>query len=153
MNIVLHINDFCIENVNLLKKKKNTVVDGIFTKFTYSDEYFVMNGIYFKFPIHNMNIKNDNKAIVLTYQPYEPENIGFLQYISKVETQLLEYYNRVNNIIKKPVIILSKKLFSGNIKSNLQRPSNIGNIITVKISGIWETDIEIGLAIKIIFNK
>ena len=153
MNIVLHTNDFCIENVNLLKKKKNTVVDGIFTKFTYSNEYFIMNGIYFEFPIHNINIKNDNKIIILTYQPYDPENIRFLQYISKVETLLLEYYNRVNNINKVPVIILSKKLFSGNIKSNIQNTSNIGNIITIKISGIWETDTEIGLAIKMIFNK
>tara|TARA_B110000285_G_scaffold7168_1_gene7399 strand:+ start:1191 stop:1658 length:468 start_codon:yes stop_codon:yes gene_type:complete len=154
MNIVLQLNDFYIGNVNLLKKKKNVVVDGIFTKFTYSNEYFIMNGIYLKFPVINPNIKVDNKMTIMTYSPYEKENIEYLQYISNMELQLLEYYNYTNNIRKTPITILSKKLFSGNIKSNIYSLSKtINNIITIKISGIWETDNEIGLAIKLIFNQ
>ena len=50
MNIVLHKHQFNIESINLLKKKTNTIIDGVFTKFIYSNEYFTMNGLYLEFP-------------------------------------------------------------------------------------------------------
>ena len=152
MNLILQKDNFYIKKINLLKKKKNTVVDGIFTKFTYSNEYFIMNGIYLEFPIHNMNMKTENKLTIMTYQPYEKENIEYLRYIHNLELQLLEYYNNTNNIHKRPVIILTTKLYSGNIKSNIKDLTNISNTIIIKISGIWETDNEIGLAIKIMYT-
>ena len=152
MNIVLYKDNFNIENVNLLKKKTNTVVNGTFTKFTYSNEYFIMNGLYLEFKVHNMKLKEDNKCISINYQPYDIENINYLQYISNIELNMLDYYNKVHNINKKPVNILSKKLYSGNLKVNLINYVKIVNNITIKISGIWETENEVGLAIKLIYN-
>lgn len=152
MNIVLYKDDFNIENVNLLKKKTNTVVNGTFTKFTYSNEYFIMNGLYLEFKVHNMKLKEHNKCISINYQPYDIENINYLQHISNIELNMLDYYNKVHNINKKPVNILSKKLYSGNLKVNLINYVKIVNNITIKISGIWETENEVGLAIKLIYN-
>ena len=106
MNIVLYKGEFNLENINLLKKKTNTVVNGTFSKFTYSNEYFIMNGLYLEFKVHNMKIKDDNKSININYQPYDTENIDYLQYISNVELRLLDYYNKIHNINKKPVNIL-----------------------------------------------
>lgn len=153
MNVILQKGNFYIDHVNLLKKKKNTVIDGTFSKFTYSNEHFIMNGIYFELPIHNINITTDTKSTILTYQPYEKGNLEYLQYISNIELQLLDYYNRINNTRKTPINILSKKIFFGNIKSNIPNLSKMSNIITIKISGIWETDTEIGLAIKLMYNR
>lgn len=152
MNIVLYKGEFNLKNINLLKKKTNTVVNGTFSKFTYSNEYFIMSGLYLEFKIHNMKIKDDNKSININYQPYDTENIDYLQYISNVELRLLDYYNKIHNINKKSVNILSKKLYSGNLKVNIFDCKDIINVITIKISGIWETENEVGLAIKLMYN-
>ena len=153
MNIVLQKNQFNIENINLLKQKTNNVIAGYFTKFIYSNHLFTMNGLYLNFQIHNMVSNTVNKCLNISYQPYETDNISQLHYFTNVEEQILEYYNCVNNIRKHPVPILSKKIFSGNIKKNLENNIHPNNIITIKISGIWETDTEIGLAIKLVFNR
>ena len=152
MNIVLNKNDFNIENINLLKKRNNTVIEGTFTKFTYSNEYLTMNGIYLQLIISDMVLKNEGKFKTITFQPYDKQNIGYIQYITSIELEILDYYNRLNNINKKQVTVLTKKLYSGNIRLNISNYTKVNNKITVKISGIWETTNEIGLAIKLIHN-
>jgi hypothetical protein len=152
MNIVLKHNDFNIENINLLKKRNNTVIDGTFTKFTYSDENLTMNGIYLQLPIYNMVVNQVDKITAITFQPYDKQNIEYIQYITSVEMQILKYYNNINGSNKKLVGILTNKLYSGSIRSYLNTRLNMNNILTIKISGIWETNSEIGLAIKLIHN-
>tara|TARA_B110000879_G_C11041154_1_gene458913 strand:+ start:187 stop:654 length:468 start_codon:yes stop_codon:yes gene_type:complete len=152
MNIVLTKNDFNIENINLLKKRNNTVIEGTFTKFTYSNEYLTMNGIYLQLVLSNMVMKNDGKFTTIIFPPYDKQNIGYIQYITSIELEILDYYNRLNNTNKKHIMVLTQKLYSGNIRSKLSNYSKVNNKITVKISGIWETMNEIGLAIKIIQN-
>lgn len=152
MNIVLNHNDFNIENINLLKKRNNTVIEGTFTKFTYSNENLTMNGIYLQLPLYNMVLNHDDKFIAITFQPYDRQNIDYIQYITNVEMEILKYYNNMNASNKKLIGILTNKLYSGNIRSHLSKHSKINNIITIKISGIWETNNEIGLAVKLIHN-
>lgn len=152
MNVVLQKNQFNIENINLLKKKANNVISGYFTKFIYSSELFTMNGLYLDFSIYNMVSNIENKCLSISYQPYEKDNMYQVNYLTNIEGQLLDYYNCINNIRKQCVPILSKKLYSGNIKKILDANILPNNVITVKVSGIWETENEIGLAIKMIFN-
>ena len=152
MNIVLNQNDFNIENINLLKKRNNTVIEGTFTKFTYSNENLTMNGIYLQMVLYNMVLSRDDKFTALTFQPYDKQNIEYIQYITNLERDILKYYNNINGSTKKMVVILTNKLYSGNIRSKLSKSSEINNILTIKISGIWETMNEIGLAVKIIHN-
>ena len=54
MNLILLPSTFNIENINLLRKKENTIVDGNFSKFTYATDTFIMNGIYLFFPVKSM---------------------------------------------------------------------------------------------------
>lgn len=152
MNIVLNHNNFNIENINLLKKRNNTVIEGTFTKFTYSNENLIMNGIYLQLVISNMILNYDDKFINITFQPYDKENIEYIQNLTDIEMDILKYYNSLNNSNKKMVGILTSKLFSGNIRSKIGNSSKINNILTIKISGVWETMNEIGLAIKVIQN-
>lgn len=152
MNVVLQKNQFNIENINLLKKKVNNVISGYFTKFIYSSELFTMNGLYLDFSIHNMVSNIENRCLSISYQPYEKDNMYQVSSLTSIEAQLLDYYNCINNIRKQCVPILSKKLYSGNIKKILDANILPNNVITVKVSGIWETENEIGLAIKMIFN-
>jgi len=152
MNIVLNTDNFNIENVNLLRKRHNTVVEGTFTKFTYSNEYLTMNGIYLQLFISNMVLQNDGKFTTITFQPYGKQNICYIQRITSIEMEILDYYNKIHNINKNKIPVLTKKMYSGNIRTILSNYSKCNNMLTVKISGVWETTTEIGLAIKIIHN-
>jgi len=69
-----------------------------------------------------------------------------------IESELLDYYKKSNNINKKNVNVLSKKILTGNFKiyKDEKNKIDISNNFIIKISGIWETYSEIGLAIKVI---
>mgnify|MGYP000076364149 FL=1 len=153
MNLILLPSTFNIENINLLRKKENTIVDGNFSKFTYATDTFIMNGIYLFFPVNKLTYTYDTKFIYNTYPPYDKANINYIKQISKIEMEILEYYKHVNNIHKKSVDIISKKLYSGNIRlySNTNPNFKINHLI-IKISGIWETNDEVGLAIRLLYN-
>ena len=153
MNLILLPSAFNIENVNLLRKKENTVVDGNFSKFTYANELFIMNGMYLLFPVNKLLYTQDAKFIYNTYPPYDKVNLNYIKQMSKIEMEILEYYKHVNNIHKKSIDIISKKLYSGNIRlySNTNNNFNIKQLI-IKISGIWETRDEVGLAIRLLYN-
>lgn len=153
MNVVLNHNNFNIENINLLKKRNNIVIEGTFTKFTYSDENLTMNGIYLQWIISNMVVNHDDKLTTIQFQPYDKQNIEFIQSITNIEMAILKYYNTITNKNKKMIGILSNKLYSGNIRLKLMNCLKTNNTLTIKISGVWETEEEIGLAIKIIQNK
>ena len=111
-----------------------------------------MNGIYLQLNFSNMVVKNESKFTSIMFHPDDNQNIGYIQYIAGIELEILNYYNRVKNINKKQIMVLTNKLYSGNIRSTLNNYAKINNNITVKISGVWETTNEIGLAIKLIHN-
>ena len=66
MNLILLPTTFNIENINLLRKKENTIVDGNFSKFTYATDTFIMNGVYLFFPVNNLTHTCDTKFIYNT---------------------------------------------------------------------------------------
>ena len=85
MNFIFDIKDFNIEKIHLFEKKKNIVIDGIFTKIVYSDELLTMNGIYFDFPLEFKNgpVTYNNRNI--HFYPYEPANLEYIK----------EFYHRL----------------------------------------------------------
>jgi hypothetical protein len=79
-----------------------------------------------------------------------------VQELSKIEYRIIEYYKQINKIEKKTVCLLTKQLYSGNLKiykdysENSKKCSNHNIKYIVKLSGIWETYDEIGITYKII---
>ena len=90
--------------------------------------------------------KIHNKTII---QINVNENIEIINNLSSVEQQLLNYYTQLNNINKRSVYSLKDNLLSGNIR--IYKQNNFNNArLFLKISGIWETDNEIGITYKFI---
>jgi predicted nucleotidyltransferase len=84
MNCVMSLAQFKIENIFLLEKKDNIIIDGYFTKIIYSNNYITLNGIYLKI---NLNDK-----------------------IYNIENMILEYYRSVTNSNKKCYLSIYKQL-------------------------------------------
>jgi hypothetical protein len=153
MNFILNINDFQIENLHLFEKKKNIVIDGIFTKMIYSDNLLSMNGIYLNFPLElNLNQNTYNNKNIFFYS-HTKNNNNYIKELSLIEDSIINYYKYFYNVNKENSIVLKKQLQSGFFKlykeqSNDKKSGNVKFVL--KISGIWETKNEIGVTFKLL---
>lgn len=125
MNLVLDKNNYNINNVYFYEPVKNTVMDDSkFIRIIYSDELVILNGLYLKL---DMNDKNISKFLEI------------------VEKNILNKYSINKNVIykNKSIKIKEQLLF-------LLGKNNLDSKFLLKISGIWETNLTIGLTYKFI---
>ena len=155
MNIAIDYNNFQIEYTSLLDSKKNIITtDGIFTKIIFSNNLFVMNGIFFYFPISVDNIISSNGRFFINFNPNSKNNISVINSISKIENDILSFYKKTTLSNKNISYILSNQLSAGNIKVYKDSNDPIYNIADkqyiLKISGIWENNTDFGITYKTI---
>ena len=153
MNIILNLNNINSYNVCFLEPKKNIIMDGLFTKINFLNEYLTMNGIFIIFPIEQYSIENNEKKYYLKFN--HTSNMRSVQEFSKLENNLLELYNTNHNRNKKKSMLLSKQLFNGYIKIYKEKVDVIHDKLrlVMKISGIWENETEIGLTYKLFLSQ
>jgi len=156
MNIVIDFNNVNLINAFLLETKRNIIMCGNFTKIMYSNELLTMNGLYLTFPIDNSIMEKISNKKQIRFNPHSLKNSQLVQEFSKIEFKLLEYYRFYKNCNCKFSNILSKQLNSGILKvqneynSQLTDYINQNSYFILKISGIWETEEDIGLTFKVI---
>jgi hypothetical protein len=156
MIVTLDLSKFTLSNMYFLETKKNIIMDGNFTKLIFSNEFFVMNGIYLLFPIdHNGCEKIMNKTQI-RFNPFQQYNQTLINDFSKLEKSILEYYKQCRMCNCKIVPLLQKQMLIGFMKTNkeyknqfLINENNKNTQYVLKISGIWETQDEIGLTYKL----
>lgn len=116
MNISIELHNFSLVNINFLDTKRNIIMDGNFTKIIYSNQWFTINSIYIHFPIEILSIdKNINKSF-LRFNPYSTKNLQIIQDIVKIESRILEYFKKFFNLELRTSNMLSKQLYTGNMK-------------------------------------
>jgi len=171
MNIILNINDLSNpeselekNRVHFLEKKRNIIMDGVFTKIIFSDEFITMNGLYINCLMQFQNSNDKNNKNIVYFQPYHTLNVFLIKSFSEIEKQILEYYKDYYVCIKTPVYSLHNQLYSGNAKiyksfnsSEYMSPppgfSQINKKYVIKISGVWETDRNVGITYKFLELK
>lgn len=96
------------------------------------------------------------KKIPVLFSILNPTNLQIMKELNRIEHEILEYYNEYFKMNKVNVYSLRNQLKSGNIRvvhkvteprseddyTRDQRP------LVVKISGIWETDMNVGITFK-----
>ena len=153
MNLTQEIEQFNDKNIYFNDPIKNNIMnEGIFIRIIYSTSTFSLNGI-----ILNINLSSDiicekyyNKYKCFFNIQTHKKMIDQIQYI---ESNLLKKSNIRNKI---PLFKIYEQLSSGNIKFFLENTINndiinndiINNKFILKISGIWETEIQYGLTYK-----
>lgn len=166
MNFILDTYQFHPKCIYFLDKRKNNVINGIFTKILYSTEYFSMTGIYFPFSIFSETPPQKEMATENTWTSVvsNKDNIiyNYMQKLCGIEEQLLELYQYAFSANKIPVFSLKTQLAYGSIKiyrnedeqyntdSLVNIIGSVGNKYILKISGIWENATHYGITFKII---
>ena len=146
MNLILEYQTFNEKNIFFLEPVKNTVInDSNFIRIIYSNKDFILNGVYIKVNI-NKDILQKQKSVIEENKLLN-ENEAVFYFIEKLEKYILNKYkskNTKNYKIKEQIIYLINKI------NNCNNNRNIFSYI-LKISGLWETDSEIGITYKFIY--
>jgi len=156
MIITLNLSKFILSNMNFLDTKKNIIMDGNFSKIIFSNEWFVMNGLYILFPIEHSGSEKIMNKTQIRFNPFQQYNQTVINEFSKLEKNILEYYKQIRGYNFKTVSLLHKQMMIGFMKTNkeyknqfLINENNKNTQYVLKISGIWETQDEIGLTYKL----
>ena len=146
MYVVLTIDDFNINNIFYQEKVKNTVMDNSnFLRVNYSNELFVLNGIFIKFNLQLHTIeKSFNKYKCLF--DIKPHHTIIAQF-SELEKHMMEKHSFTT---KTPIYRISEQLNNGFLKIFNEAECKETNDFILKIYGIWETECEYGLTYKFI---
>ena len=151
MNFSINTNCFTINNVSFMDSKQNIVMDGLFTKINYLSNWFTMNSIFFNIPIESKKIFTDDRCIIV-FDLYAIINLPIIKLFTTIENELLDYYCYSKQKKLKKNLMLSKQLYNGNLKLNIENNSESftkDTKILIKISGIWETADGIGITYKL----
>lgn len=146
MYIVLELKDFNINNIFFQERIKNTVMDNSnFLRVVYSNDLFVLNGLFVKF---NLNLH----AIEKSFNKYKclfdiKQHNDIIVQLSQIEQYIMRRYEFDN---KTPVHRISEQLNNGFLKIFNEAILKEENEFILKIYGIWETDFEYGLTYKFI---
>lgn len=126
MNLVLDEKNYNINNVFFYEPVKNTVMDDSkFIRIIYSDEHVILNGLYLKLDIENNN--------------------SVLNFLDKIEREILNKYKINKNNLNKNQCKKINEQFQFLVNKNISNKNTV-----IKISGIWETNLMIGLTFKFI---
>lgn len=146
MNVVLEIKQFNINDVYYQEPVKNTIMDNSnFIRAIYSNSLFMLNGIFIRFNLNVVAIeKSFNKYKCVFDKHY---NTHEAITISTIERDLL---SKINIPGKHPIYRISEQLANGHVKIFIDNTTikRSTNEFILKISGIWENEMEYGVTYK-----
>jgi hypothetical protein len=157
MNIlVLPTNEIKPEYIYFLDSKNNILMDGIFTKIIYTNEWFVMNGLYINLPIEIQGVDTNHYKQTIFFSVSQYSTL--LHQLDLLEQHILSKYIPTESTKHKSFLLIQSlklgffRIFKGEknvfpTKNTTNTKKKIGFIL--KISGIWENANEYGLSYKI----
>ena len=149
MNIIFDLDEYNNNNIHFLDSKKNTLMDGKFTKLLYSNKYFTTISLYLDITLNILLLPTNIANKTITRIEKNSNNNNIIKKLYKLEEDLLNQYLLLSKIDKKKNFILNNSLVNGIIKIYKKENKNFNSVV-LKISGIWETEKEIGITYKFI---
>jgi hypothetical protein len=146
MYIALELKDFNINNIFYQEKVKNTVMDNSnFLRIIYSNEIFMLNGIFIKF---NLNLATIEKSFNKYKCIFDSKlNEDYIHRICLIEKNLMEQCMISN---RTPVYRITEQLTNNFLKIFNEAECKEQNEFILKIYGVWENETEYGLTYKFI---
>ena len=152
MILTFGLDQISISNVYFSETRKNMVMDGKFTKITYSNDEIVTNGIFTTLPFNEYTFDKTNNRLSIKDTP---GNKNIIESVNNYEHYILEYYKHITQTNKKLTHSLRQQMDSRCLKIYREHytyghssNSQEGKIV-LKMSGIWEDDINFGMTYKI----
>jgi len=150
MNLVKKIIQFNIECVFFSEPIKNNVlIESKFIRIIYSSSLFTLTGIYLYLTFNNLIVEKYYNKYKCVFDSYT--NRELINNIKTIEINILLKLNIINKIPKYQIF---DQMNIGNIKIFTDHVDYNKKTFILKISGIWENEINYGLTYKFIaINK
>jgi hypothetical protein len=146
MYVVLDIADFNINNIFYQERVKNTVMDNSnFLRVNYSNELFILNGIFIKFALKLQTIEKSFNKFKCLFDIKNHNEI--ITQFAALEKHMMDKHSASSKI---PIYRISEQLNNGFLKIFNETACKETNDFILKIYGIWETECEYGLTYKFI---
>ena len=141
MNIYHDIDNININEISYYKPIQNKIMHyKYFYKIIYNLGLFTLNTIIINVDIHDLVIHKEN-----IYKVSFTVDAIFLEKLKRLESYILE---NVNHIVNKKITYSFHKYIN-----KLVYTTNSPNIkVSLRISGIWESETQIGLTSKLTIN-
>lgn len=144
MNLVKKIEQYDENNIFFCEPIKNNImIEGNFIRILYSTYNITLNGVYLLIELNDITSEkyyNKNKCTFNVNSHKE-----FIEKIKIIEENLLKKIEIKNKI---PQFKIYEQLMNGNIKFFCDANTKNTNSFILKISGIWETQLNFGLTYK-----
>jgi hypothetical protein len=173
MQVLIPIHRVNAENIFFTEKRRNVILDGNFVKILYSTEHFEMNGLHMSMRIDSSSGNGLIRAFEQTpgfsekppkfveiFDPNFGENAKQIEHLCKMERDIINHYIAIHSPRKNAVYNLKSQLLSGTFRFSCEglpdveaKDAQSGNIrnYALKISGIWETNFNVGITVKFIY--
>jgi hypothetical protein len=143
MNLVKTLYQYDVNNTIFCDPIKNNIInDGSFIRILYSNEKFVLNGIYLLVSLNNVSIEKLYSKYKCNFKVQE--NLETCSILKKIEDDLLKKY--ITNKI--PCYKIYEQINMECIKIFMEIQNIDIGCFVLKISGIWETANNYGLTYK-----
>ena len=144
INLFTTIDRIELNNIFFQTPIKNTVIDNsLFIRIIYSTQNLVLNGIFMIIPLNICFVDKIYNKYKCSYNIGDNQKI--ITDIIKLEQSILQKLNIGNKIMR---FKISDQLKQGNIKLFSNEPLKKDSDIVLKVSGVWENDMEYGLTYK-----
>ena len=146
MILIEDIDQFNKNNIFFCESIKNNIItNGNFIRILYSNDKFVLNGIYLHIIFNNIIIEKYFNKYKCVFEMYDHTEL--IETIRQIEESILKKINIIN---KTPTYKIYDLMSTGNIKIFSENPTKINNGFLLKISGIWEDEAHYGVTYKFI---
>jgi len=150
MNIVITTEQFNLNHIFFQDSIINTVINNsIFIRIYYSNNDFILNGIFIVFDLLDITIEQYFNKYKYTFK----NNNDTVYNLCNIERELMHKYMLSQNkdFKKKQNTVLYDQLSQGFIKLYTECKCLHRNArILIKISGIWENETEYGITYKFV---
>ena len=144
MILIKNIEQFNKNNIFFCDSIKNNIINnGHFIRILYSNELFVLNGIYLYMSFDNLIIEKYFNKYRCIFDINAHKSL--IENINQIEIDILKKTKIVN---KTPSYKIAELISNGNIKIFSEKISDINKGFLLKISGIWEDDLNYGVTYK-----
>jgi hypothetical protein len=142
MNLCLDIDSIVINDISFYKPIQNKIAHyKNFYKILYNIELFTLNTLILKVDVKDLQVIKENNMYKVSFTIEQT----FLEKLKLFEMRILDKFNHITN--KKIVVSFNK--FVNKLIYNTTNPNT--NIV-IRISGIWESDSQIGITNKLTIN-
>ena len=155
MSVVFNFNDYDENHLYFVECVKNNVkTNSWFSRITYSNTFIALKNIYFVFTLKDVCYK-DQYLKTIIYFDESKNNLNELYEIEKnIITRFINYRQIYSNDTIYPSYCIKQQFKLNYIKvfkkSAITNMNSESTEIFIKISGIWQTDNNVGITFKFI---